>query len=253
MLSAGAVEGLLAAVVPEFMRQSGIRVSTSFATVGLVQKRLQAGEEADVIIMSGAAIDALEREGGALPGSRRDVCRTAVGVAVREGTRLPDISTPEAFKRTLIAARSVAYTDPREGGTSSIYMLGLLDRFGITDVVAKKAVLANGGREAVEKVASGEAEIAVTLISEIVPVNGARLAGPVPQALQLYTVYAAAIPASSTDPAVGASTCASGSQVWKGNNGTLMANARKNARNSQNSVGRSRTKRPPASAAWIWA
>ena len=98
-----------------------------------------------------------------------------------------------------MTARSVAYTDPREGGTSGIYLIGVLERFGIADVVTRKAVLSNGGRAAVEKVAQGEAEIAVTLISEIVPVKGAKLAGPVPPAVQLYTVYAAAIPASSTD------------------------------------------------------
>jgi molybdate transport system substrate-binding protein len=123
VLSAGAVEGLLAAVVPEFTRQSGIRVSKSFGTVGLVQKRLKAGEQADVIIMSSAAIDGLEQEGGALPGSRRDVCRTTVGVAVREGTPLPDISTPKAFKHTLLTARSITATDPAAGGSAGIYLV----------------------------------------------------------------------------------------------------------------------------------
>jgi molybdate transport system substrate-binding protein len=80
--------------------------------------------------------------------------------------------------------------------------MDLLKRFGITDIVEKKAVHANGGRDAVEKVAQGAAEIGITLISEIIPVKGAKLAGPLPEELQLWTVYAAAIPASSTEPAV---------------------------------------------------
>ena len=111
------------------------------------------------------------------------------------------MSTPEAFKQTLLDARSVAYSDPREGGASGVYFVGLLERFGISEAVANKTVLANGGRAAVEKVAQGEADIAVTIVSEIVAVKGVRLAAPLPQALQLYAVYAAAIPASSTDPA----------------------------------------------------
>jgi molybdate transport system substrate-binding protein len=91
--------------------------------------------------------------------------------------------TPEAFKQTLIDVGSIAYTDPREGGTSSIYLMGVLERFGLVDALTKKAVLSNGGRDATEKVARSEAEIAVTLISEIVPVKGARLAAPVPPSL----------------------------------------------------------------------
>ncbi len=143
----------------------------------------------------------LEKSGKMLPGSRADLGRIGIGVAVRDGAPAPDLSTPEAFKQALVDARSVAYSDPREGGASGVYFVGVLDRFGIAAAVASKAVLTNGGRAAVEKVAKGEAEIAVTLISEIVAVEGVRLAAAVPEALQLYSVYAAAIPASSTDPA----------------------------------------------------
>jgi len=201
VISAGAVRGLIAGMIADYSRTTGDKFEFKVGTTGQLRTIIASGEAADLIIASAPLMAELEKSGKMTPGSRADLGRVGIGVAIRDGASAPDLSTPQAFKQALIEARSVAYTDPREGGTSSIYMLGVLDRFGLTEAVTKKAVLANGGKDAVEKVARGEAEIAVTLISEIVPVKGARLAGPVPQALQLYTVYAAAIPASSTDPA----------------------------------------------------
>ena len=136
-----------------------------------------------------------------LPGSRADLGRVGIGVAIREGASAPDLSTPEAFKQSLIDARSVAYTDPREGGTPASTSLGVADRFGIADSSPRRRCSPVAATRRSRRSRSGEAEIAVTLISEIVAIKGARLAAPLPEALQLYTVYAAAIPASSTDPA----------------------------------------------------
>jgi molybdate transport system substrate-binding protein len=201
VISAGAVRGLIGTIIADYSRQTGHKFDFKVGTTGQLRTIIASGEPADLIIASAPLMGELEKSGKMQPGSRADLGRVGIGVAVRDGASAPDLATPEAFKQALIDARSVAYTDPREGGTSSTYVLGVLDRFGITDAVTKKAVLTNGGHAAVEKVARGEAEIAVTLISEIVAVKGARLAAPVPQALQLYTVYAAAIPASSTDPA----------------------------------------------------
>jgi molybdate transport system substrate-binding protein len=201
VISAGAVRGLIAGIIAGYSQQTGHRFEFKVGTTGQLRAIIASGEPADLIIASAPLMAELERSERMTPGSRADLGRVGIGVAIREGASAPDVSTPEAFKQTLIDARSVAYTDPREGGTSSIYLMGVLERFGLVNVVTKKAVLSNGGRDATEKVARGEAEIAVTLISEIVPVKGARLAAPVPPSLQLYTVYAAAIPASSTDPA----------------------------------------------------
>ena len=200
VISAGAVRGLIAGMIADYSRQSGHKFDFKVGTTGQLRAIIASGEPADLIIASAPLMAELEKSGKMTPGSRADLGRVGIGVAIREGASAPDLSTAAAFRQTLVDARSVAYTDPRAGGTSGIYFLGVLDRFGIADVVTKKAVLSNGGRDAVEKVARGEAEIAVTLISEIVPVKGARLAAAVPQALQLYTVYAAAIPASSADP-----------------------------------------------------
>jgi molybdate transport system substrate-binding protein len=114
----------------------------------------------------------------------------------------------------------VAYSDPRQGGASGVYFVGVLDRLGLADAIAQKALLTNGGRAAVEKVARGEADLAVTLISEIVAVKGVRLAAAVPEPLQLYSIYAAGIPASSSNPRaarafIAALTAPSMAERWK--------------------------------------
>jgi molybdate transport system substrate-binding protein len=119
---------------------------------------------------------------------------------VKDGAALPDIKTVDAFKRTLIEAKSVAYIDPKSGGSSGIYFDGLLDRLGIGDAVRPKSRLKQGGYVA-ELVASGEAEIAVHQISEIVPVKGVTLVGPLPAEIQNTTVYTAGISTAAKDPA----------------------------------------------------
>jgi molybdate transport system substrate-binding protein len=220
VISAGAVRGLIAGIIADYSRQSGHKFEFKVGTTGQLRAIIASGEPADLIIASATLMAELERSGRMMPGSRADLGRVGIGVAIREGAAAPDLATAAAFKQLLVDARSVAYSDPREGGTSGIHFTGVLDRLGVADVVAGKAVLANGGRAAVEKVAQGEAEIAVTLISEIVPVKGARLAGALPRELQLYTVYAAAIPASSTDPAnarafIAALTGAAMAERWK--------------------------------------
>lgn len=200
VISAGAVRGLIASIIADYSKETGHTFDFKVGTTGQLRAIIASGAPADLIIASAPLMGELETSGRMQAGSRADLGRVGIGVAVRDGASAPDLSTPEAFKQALIDARSVAYTDPREGGTSSAYVLGVLDRFGITELVTKKSVLTNGGHAAVEKVAQGEAEIAVTLMSEIVTIKGARLAAPVPPSLQLYTVYAAAIPASSTEP-----------------------------------------------------
>jgi molybdate transport system substrate-binding protein len=135
---------------------------------------------------------------------------------------VPDVSTPDALKKALIEARSVAYTNPAEGGTSGIYFASVAERFGIGDEIKKKATLTRGGREAAIEVAEGRAELAIVFISEAMAVKGVRLAGPLPPTLQDYSAYAAAIPASSTDPAaarafIAALTSTAMAERWRSN------------------------------------
>src|SRR5262249_35140150 len=139
VLSAGPVDGTFRKLAPAFTRATGHKVEATFDTVGAVQNKLKAGEKADVIILSAAAIDELEKAGALLAGSGVEVGRGMSGLAVRAGARVPDISTPDAFKRTLLAARSVAYVDPAAGATTGIFFAKLLERLEIADEVNKKA------------------------------------------------------------------------------------------------------------------
>ena len=126
------------------------------------------------------------------------MARVGVGVMVKAGAPAPDISSVEAFKRALLAAKSVAYIDPASGGSSGIYVAGLLDKLGIADQVKPKAKLKKGGYVA-DLIASGEAELGIHQISEIVPVKEVTLIGPLPAEIQNYTVYAAGIGAGAKD------------------------------------------------------
>jgi molybdate transport system substrate-binding protein len=145
------------------------------------------------------AVDDVIRQGAVVAGSRADIARTGMGVGVREGAPRPDISTPEAFKATLLAAKSLVYVDPAQGATSGIHFKSVLERLGIADAVRAKSQLVPGGYPA-EKVASGEAELVVHQISEIVPVKGVVMAGPLPADLQKVTVYSAGLAARSAHP-----------------------------------------------------
>jgi molybdate transport system substrate-binding protein len=120
-------------------------------------------------------------------------------VAVKAGAAVPDIGTVDALKRTLLAAKSVAYIDPKGGGSSGIYFDALLDRLGIGDQIRPRARLKPGGYVA-ELVANGDAEIAVHQISEIVPVKGVVLAGPLPAEVQSFTIYSAGIGSAAREP-----------------------------------------------------
>lgn len=201
VISAGAVRSVIAGMIADYRTRSGDTFDFTVGTTGELRDVIASGKPADLLITSAPLMADLEKTGKLTPGSRTDLGRVGIGVAIREGAAAPDFSTPDAFRKTLLDARSVAYTAPELGGTSGVHLLALLKQLGIYDAVAKKAVHAKGGIDISEKVARGEAEIGVTLISEIVPVKGARMAGPLPESLQLWTVYASAIPASSTQPA----------------------------------------------------
>jgi molybdate transport system substrate-binding protein len=198
--SAGAVRGLIAGMIDDYKKQTGKTFDFTTGTTGQLRAIIQAGFPADLVITSGPLMTELEKTGNLTPGSRADLGRIGIGVAVKQGAPEPDVSTTEAFKQTLIAAKSVAFTDPNAGGTSGIYLVKVLDRLGIGELVKKKAVLTAGGKEAAEAVANGEAEIGITFISEILNIKASKLVAPLPADIQDYTLYTAAIPKASTDP-----------------------------------------------------
>jgi molybdate transport system substrate-binding protein len=199
VLTAGAMRAVLVALVSEFEQQTGHRVTIENATAGVLTKRIAEGEPFDVAIITSPVVDELIKKGKIVPGSRVEVAKVGMGVVVKAGAALPDISTVEAFRSLLLSAKSVAYIDPRAGGSSGIYFDKLLDRLGVGEEVRAKAKLKQGGYVA-ELVANGEAEVGVHQISEILPVKGVLLAGPLPAEIQHTTVYAAGLSASTSDP-----------------------------------------------------
>jgi len=199
VLSGGAVRAIVTDLAEAFHQETGHTVTLAFGTVGVIRQRLTAGEPVDVVIMSDAAIDETARQGAVVPGTRTDIARTGMGVAVREGAPKPDISTPEALKQALLAAKSLVYVDPGQGATSGIHFAGVLERLGIADAVRAKTRLVPGGYPA-ELVARGEVELVAHQISEIVPVKGVTLVGPLPKDLQKITTYSAGLAARSAVP-----------------------------------------------------
>jgi len=196
VLTAGAFKQVVLALVPDFEKQTGNKVVVDNDTAGGLQKRIESGEAFDVAIITPAIVDGLATSGKIVPNSRVNLATVSIGVVVKEGAPKPDISTVEAFKNALLAAKSVAYIDPASGGSSGIYIDKLLERLGIAEQVRPKAKLKKGGYVA-DLIVSGEAELGVHQISEIVPVKGAVLVGPLPKEIQNTTTYAAGLSAAA--------------------------------------------------------
>ena len=202
VMSAGAVKAMVAALGPEFERESGNAIDYNFGTAGALRERVKSGETADLVVVSQSAIAELAKLGLVVPATITDLGRTVTGVIVREGAPMPDISTPDAFKQALRNARSVAYTDPKAGGTGGIMFAALLEKLGLAAEVNAKAVLRKGGADVSQIVADGRAEIGTTFISEALPVKGLTVVGPLPGDLHNTNGYTAAVHARAANPAV---------------------------------------------------
>ena len=200
VMSAGAVKSMVAALGAEFEAETGNKLNLNFGTAGSLRERIKKGENADLVILSESAITELAQLGLLVPDSRTDLGRTVTGVIVREGAPAPDISTPEAFRQALLAARSVAYTDPKAGGSGGIMFAALLQKLGIADEINRKAMLGKGGHDVAVSVAEGRAEIGTTFISEVLPVKGAKVVGPLPGELHNANTYTAAVHARAALP-----------------------------------------------------
>jgi molybdate transport system substrate-binding protein len=185
----------------DFMRATGHQVDITFGPVGTLQKKLADGETTDVLILGAPAMAMMEQKGSFVAGTRTDVSRVSIGVAVREGAPAPDISTADAFRKTMLDARAIAFTHASVGGTAAVYLPQLFKRMGIADAIDAKAMPQQSGAAVAERVASGEADIGITLIPEILPIKGARVIGKLPAALADDTTYTAAVSAGCSAPA----------------------------------------------------
>jgi molybdate transport system substrate-binding protein len=180
---------------PKFERASGHQLVITFATLTGIVKRVQDGETADVVVIPRQGIDGFVQAGKVAAGNVTVLARSGIGVAVRKGAPKPDISSPEALKRTLLAAKSIAYPNPELGGPTSIHFAKMLDRLGIGNEMKPKTVVPKtpGGAAVAALVAGGEAEIGVHQMQELIPVAGIEIVGSLPRDLQNTYVFSAAI------------------------------------------------------------
>ena len=198
VLAAAAVQEPFEAVAHAFEHDTGNKVAVTFGSVGAIQTKLKAGATADLVILSTALVTAAEKDGNARAGSRAVIGRVEIGVAVRDDTTVPDISNADAFKKTLLAAKSVSFTDPAGGGTAAVFVAGLLDRLGITDAIKRKSLKFNTGREVVAALVRGDAEIVIGFTSEFFPVKGVKVVGALPREIEFVNEYSGYVPTTST-------------------------------------------------------
>lgn len=200
VLTSGAFKQVVLAFVPAFEANSGHKVEVSEGTAGALQKRVDGGETFDVVVITPPVLKQYAAEGKVVPESVVTLAKVGVGVGVKAGSLLPEIRTVEQFRQAVLNARAVAYIDPAAGGSSGIYLQGLFERLGIAAQVAPKAVLVKGGYSAA-RIVSGEADIAIQQISEILPVTGVTLVGPLPEEIQNYTSYTGGVSTTSSHAA----------------------------------------------------
>jgi molybdate transport system substrate-binding protein len=187
-------------VTPKFEAATGHRLKAVFVPSGQVVNRIRDGEAVDVALSTSDGIEALARQGKLIVGSTLSITHAATGAAVRAGAPKPDIGTPARFKRALLAAKSVAYSNPAGGGQSSVELFRALEALGIADEVKAKGKLGGGGKSAGQLVAAGEAEIGIQQVPELLAVSGIELIGALPKEIATVTVLTAGVTVKSTIP-----------------------------------------------------
>jgi len=198
VLSTLALRGVLLEIEPDFRARTGLTLTASYKSTNAQLIAISAGATGDVAIVTRGAIDRLCEEGKIVRGSTADVARSGVGIAVRAGAPKPDIATVDAFKRALLAAKSIAFS---RLGASGIHFAAVIERLGIAEEIRRKAIISDS--YVGEIAARGEAEIAVQQVSELMPVAGIEIVGPLPGDLQQVSVFAAGVFAAAANPGGG--------------------------------------------------
>jgi molybdate transport system substrate-binding protein len=196
-----AMKAAIDELVPSFERDSGYTVRVSYGPSGGIARRFIGGEPADVIVIDSGALDDLIRQGKVMPGPTA-IARTGIGICVRKGAPRPDVSTPEALKRALLAAKSIAHTAPAGGGITAAHIMKLFERLGIAAEVTPKVKLAAGGPDGRVSVlvSSGEAEIGLQQVSELMSNPDVEVIGMLPAELQQITTYSAGVTTGAKQP-----------------------------------------------------
>ena len=198
-----AVQSALEALVPPFEKAKDCRLDIAWNTAPALVKRLQGGETADVLILNRAGMDAMLRDGRVLAGTETTLASSATALAVKSGASRPDISTQEALKRTLLAARAISYSDPAAGGASGIYFAKLVERLGIAQEINAKTKYPPPAGLCGDLLVSGEVELAVQQKPELLQVPGIEILGLLPGDLHMVTVFVACVEKSSAEAATG--------------------------------------------------
>jgi molybdate transport system substrate-binding protein len=191
LLTAGAFKSVAQELVADFEKKTGHTVAIENDTAGALARRVAAGEYFDVVVMPPGAMAPLLGS-KLVESSAKPLARVGIGVAIKQGAPVPDISSVDAWKQSLLKARAIAYTDPASGGTAGTYLANLFEKMGIAAELKPKSVLVKGGLAA-EKLISGEADIAMQPSSELLAVPGAQLVGPIPLEVQTYILYSGAV------------------------------------------------------------
>ena len=196
LLCTNGVKAVTVGLIPEIQRTIGLSVDVVYGSTNLLLEKIDGGEVGDLAILSAEAIDGLAERGVLVKGSRTDLAKSSIGVAIRRGMVAPDIGTVDALKKTLLAAKAVAYS---RTGISGLYMPTLFNKLGIAAEIAAKAVVPASGTVG-DAVARGEAELGLQQTSELLPVTGIKVIGPLPEPVQLVTVFSAGMFASAAEP-----------------------------------------------------
>src|SRR6267378_4297425 len=200
VISTGGARAVMTSTVPEFERKSGHKVGIDFGTPGNMRDRLLQGEAADVAVAIAAILPDLEKAGRIAAGTRMEFAASYVGVAVRSGAPKLDVSTPDGVKRAMLMAKTVALSDPKAGTQLGVTFIGVADRLGFgADLRSRMKLILGPGSDVAEAVARGEAELGVTLISEILPVTGVALGGELPSNIMPPTVIHAFLVSGAKD------------------------------------------------------
>lgn len=183
-------------LVPQFERATGHKVSTTWAGTTAIMQRMAAGERYDLIMISSTELVELTRQGKIVSGSRADLAKSGIGIAVRAGAPRPNVSSSAALKQALLAAKTVGYTS----GPSGVYMAGLIERMGIAAEVKPKHRTVPSGGTVGTIVASGDAEIGFQQVSELVHIPGIAYIGPLPADVQCITVFSCGLQTGAPQP-----------------------------------------------------
>ncbi len=191
------MRGALEQLVPLFQNQSGQTLALTLGTAAMLTKRIEAGEPADVAILTRDKVDTLSKQGKIAPATDVTLAQSSIAIAVKIGAAKPDISTADAFKQALLQAKSIAYSNPTSGGASGVYFAKLLERLGIADQMRAKTKHPPAGGNSAGLLVSGEAELAVQQKPELMSVPGVDIVGLLPADLNKVTAFAAGVTTDS--------------------------------------------------------